>query len=88
MVQVYKGIDLQDTFENFEWNFRDIWIQKLVDFGDTCSKCYMMRDTFPFISRDTGYLEQRFQGLIKCKYVPFGLPDAPANFQYLVHSMK
>ena len=40
MMHLFKGI--RDTFENFEWNFRDIGIQRLMDFGDTCSKCYMI----------------------------------------------
>ena len=33
---------IRDTFENTEWNFRDTWIQSFLDFGDTCSKCYMI----------------------------------------------
>ena len=33
MVHLFKGI--QDTFENFKWNCRDIGIQRLMDFGDT-----------------------------------------------------
>ena len=40
MVHLFNGI--RDTFENFEWNFRDIGIQRLIDFGDTCSECYMI----------------------------------------------
>ena len=40
MVHLFKGT--QNTFENFEWSSRDIGIQRFLDFGDTCSKCYMI----------------------------------------------
>ena len=39
-MHLFKGE--RDTFENFEWNFRDIGIQRFLNFGDTCSKCYMI----------------------------------------------
>ena len=32
MVHLFKGI--RDTFENFEWKFRDIWIRMFLDFED------------------------------------------------------
>ena len=31
MMHLFKGI--QDTFENYEWNFRDIEIQSILDLG-------------------------------------------------------
>ena len=46
---LFKGI--WDTFENFEWNFRDIRIQRLLNFRDICSLCYMiLRIFFEIIS--------------------------------------
>ena len=39
-MHLFKGI--HDTFENFEWNFRDIGIQRFLDLGDICSKSYMI----------------------------------------------
>ena len=39
-MHLFKGI--QDTFENFEWDFRDTGIQKFLDFRDICSKCYFI----------------------------------------------
>ena len=54
MVHLFKGV--WDTFENFEWNFRDIGIQRFLDLGDICSKCYMILGIFfSNIFRDTGY---------------------------------
>ena len=35
IVHLFKRI--RDTFENFEWNFRDIGIQRFLDFVGTCS---------------------------------------------------
>ena len=39
-MHLFKGI--RATFENFEWNFRYIRIQRLLDFWDTCSKYCMI----------------------------------------------
>ena len=44
--KIFKGI--RDTFENFEWNFWDKGIQRFLDLGDTCSKCYMILGIFFF----------------------------------------
>ena len=44
MVHLFKR--KWDIFENFEWNFRDIGIQRFLDLGDICSKCYMILDIF------------------------------------------
>ena len=52
MMHLFKGI--RDTFENFEWNFRDVGLQRLIDFGDTCSKCYTV----------LGILFQIFSGIM------------------------
>ena len=38
MVHIFKGIP--DTFESFEWNFRDIGIRRFLDFGVTCTNYY------------------------------------------------
>ena len=40
MVHIFKGI--RNTFEHFEWNVWDIGIQRFLDFGDTCAKCYVI----------------------------------------------
>ena len=52
MVHLFKGI--WDTFENFEWNFRNIRIQRFLGFSDTCSKCCMV----------LGILFQIFSGIL------------------------
>ena len=40
MMHLFK--EIWDTLENFEWNFRAIGIERFPDFGDTCSKCYII----------------------------------------------
>ena len=51
MVRLFKGI--RDTFENFEWNFRDT--KAHVFWGYLFKMLYDFRDTVPNIFRDTGY---------------------------------
>ena len=53
-MHLFKGI--QDTFENFEWNFRDIGIQRFLDFWRYLFKMlYDFKDTFQNNFSDTGY---------------------------------
>ena len=49
----FKGIRV--SFEILEWNFRDIGIQKVLDFGGNLfNMIYGLRDTFQNNFRDTG----------------------------------
>ena len=55
-MHLFKGI--RDTFENFVWNFRDIGIQRFLDFVDAFSEYYMV----------LGILGTPFQGLMVLYY--------------------